>query len=542
MAIQAGPKKARTRGRTVERKFINLVSIRHERLLGKQWPNNKYANDPEGFARDVLKITVILRHQREFLIAVRDNKLVAVSAGQKIGKTFIIAVLVWWVFCTFPNANITITATTGDQVEAVIWPEVMKFYRQALASGVDLAAGAVIHKDPATGIIANDGRAIRARTVQQVEAMGGISGENQLLICDEASALDDAKGKAILGNTTGGGRVVLFGNPTRTEGPFYDAFHRLKNSWKTFIVSSEDVAKECQAIGVKVPGIATPEIISLWEQMWGRGDPFFIVRVLGQFLAVETGKINTFHNIHAAQARYEMTEAKGVLKLGVDPAGEGAGQDADEWGFCLVRGQKVLSDLEMIRGLSIDAGVAKVVELLAKNRDDNEIPIVNADQSREFGSQLVSKLKLLSQMLRQTSPRKSFEVYGIMPSQPATREPLLYDRRRDELWKYGSEWLRNGGAIPSGDWKLAEELHAPRWYLALNGKAKASDKDKELRPMLGRSPDRADALNLAVWEPEVTLEEDKETGETEVTSPHPEDEALGNEFDMMQANEGWWPE
>jgi hypothetical protein len=45
-----------------------------------------------------------------------------------------------------------------------------------------------------------------------------------------------------------------------------------------------------------------------------------------------------------------------------------------------------------------------------------------------------------------------------------------------------------------------KELHAPEWIPQVTGRLKATGKD-ELRKALGRSPDRADAVALAVWEP-----------------------------------------
>jgi hypothetical protein len=54
-----------------------------------------------------------------------------------------------------------------------------------------------------------------------------------------------------------------------------------------------------------------------------------------------------------------------------------------------------------------------------------------------------------------------------------------------------------GAVIP--DTKLAKELHAPEWVEKLaSAKQKVTPKP-ELRKKLGRSPDRADAVALAVW-------------------------------------------
>jgi hypothetical protein len=79
--------------------------------------------------------------------------------------------------------------------------------------------------------------------------------------------------------------------------------------------------------------------------------------------------------------------------------------------------------------------------------------------------------------------------------------PQIYYRVRDELWANLAKWLGDGGAIPP-DPKLARELNAPSWAMGLNARFKATPKS-EIRSELGRSPDRADAVALAVWEPVV---------------------------------------
>ncbi len=94
---------------------------------------------------------------------------------------------------------------------------------------------------------------------------------------------------------------------------------------------------------------------------------------------------------------------------------------------------------------------------------------------------------------------KAFTVVGIRASDRAHREPHLYDRMRDELLANLANWLIDGGAIPE-DTKLAAELHAPEWTQTITGRLKATPKD-EIRKKLGRSPDRGDAVALAVWEP-----------------------------------------
>ena len=71
-----------------------------------------------------------------------------------------------------------------------------------------------------------------------------------------------------------------------------------------------------------------------------------------------------------------------------------------------------------------------------------------------------------------------------------------YSLLRDQLWFGLQKWLKDGGAIPS-DPKLEAELVAPTYAFDLRTRIKAEPKEK-IKERLRRSPDRADALALAV--------------------------------------------
>lgn len=492
-------------GRSVspERDFLRHGRLTLAKINAGQWPDLSYIDKPVEFFKEKLGAKIILDHQIEMAEALwRDPRhRVAVSSGQKIGKTFIVACIAWAFWSTRNKAKITITMTTESQVDSVIYDEIKNVYRMALANGVDLlAGGSTLAENPRTGIEALDGRVMRGLTVRQVEAMGGISGENLLFIADEASALSGKLAEAIAGNTMGDGWMLWTSNPTQSEGPFYDAFHKHAKFWATFYYSSEDIANQVRNLGLVIKGVATPEQIKLFEEMFGRDSPFFQVRVLGKFLQLETGKINSLHLITEAQKKYQSTPDEGDLSLGVDTAGENQGDSNDKWVFQPIRGHKALTKFAA-RGLTPDAGLEQIKRLFAILRRGEEIPRVIIDTTHQSGMELWVKAKAYISWAKAYAPREVFEVYGIRSSNPATREPHYFMYARDELWKAGHAWLAAGGAIDPADYELAEELHAPRWKEGAKGKWQASDKEKEIRPMLGRSPDSADALNLAAWSP-----------------------------------------
>jgi hypothetical protein len=106
--------------------------------------------------------------------------------------------------------------------------------------------------------------------------------------------------------------------------------------------------------------------------------------------------------------------------------------------------------------------------------------------------------------------REEIDVVGVNVSERATL-PNEYPLLRDQLWFAMRAWLKEGGALPT-DAKLAAELTAPRFSFDERQRRKVESKD-QLRKVLKRSPDRADAVALAIWEPSAyrePVEEDED--------------------------------
>jgi phage terminase large subunit len=405
---------------------------------------------------------------------------------------------------------VVLFATNEKQIDQVLYPELRNLYAMAKARGYDLlAGGSVMAEDPQTGIEALDGRVIRGLSGHKTEAFGGISGAHLMFIIDEASSLTQRVFEAILGNTRGSrrerlARVYAFGNPLNPEGPFYTMFHEEKHIWDGRHVSSLDVARQAESLGIDIPGLATTWQCESDIEKMGKDSPWIITRIFGQFLRHETGKVNPYHIIRQAQERWESArDDVGRLAIGVDPAGPK--NEGDEWGFASTRGYKCL-EIETRRGLTPEQGVAKVEELISRHRRGDEIPIVIVDTLGEDGWKFYSALRERAEWIATHDYPNSFEVVRFRGSDKATRGQEWYERERDVLWAWLSKWLRDGGAIPS-DYKLETELHALKWHVDVNGKYYVTKKEGSggLRQILNRSPDRADGLALSVYRPATAL-------------------------------------
>ncbi len=563
LAKRAHPGRPRKEPIGFARRIVILCRSEIKAQAGERirWPNAKYREDPVGFAHDILGVDP-WSGQIEILEAVRDYKRVAVRSGHKVSKSHSAAILAQWFYCSWPDARVVMSSTTSRQVDEILWLEMSKLiarggrcleckaeYEGLLDAGVHqldadermpkpcshssmvLQAGDELGRMAKTGLKSADFRSITGFTAKQAEGVAGISGKNLLYIVDEASGVPDEIFEAIEGNRAGGARIVLFSNPTRTDGEFYEAFHKKKELYHGIRISSANTPNAIEG-RVVIPGLAEREWIEEKKQEWGENSPQYKVRVEGEFPVGEDGRIFTIEAILAAEQLWLEVEADGRLFVGFDPAGEAG--TGDEMALCARRGRKAIR-LDMHRGLGEYDALHALLLLLVELRDDGEKPVVVVDVEGEVGAKVHTALRdyedgaqrdsKLREFLNTNkahgllafvggSKQVPFDIVSVRASERAKAKSKVYHRLRDRLCGNLSDWLRgdpgqdNGGAIPE-DAKLSAELHALVWDKVDDGPLKLIDK-RELRKILGRSPDRYDALALSVWEPRWVQSEEQD--------------------------------
>jgi hypothetical protein len=502
-ARQAPPPQER---RTFAAELAAALETEHVLTTRIRFPSERYRADPVAFFREILGVDPWSR-QIEILEAVRDHPRVAICAGHKVSKSHTVAGIALWYYCSHSDARVVMTSTTSRQVDQILWRELrMLRARGGRCLACKLAdPDGHVTKRPCehstlidgeqgdlarTGLKSEDFREVVGFTAREAEAVAGISGRNLLYLVDEASGVGDEIFEAIEGNRAGGARIVLTGNGTRNEGEFFEAFNSKAAHYKAIRVSSEESPNVVQG-RVVIPGLATREWIDEKKLEWGEQSGLYRVRVKGQHATHEEGKIFSLHVIEQAEQRWHVTPDTGRLFVGLDPAGEtGTGDDS---AFCARRGLKMLA-LKTEIGLNDDQHLVHLLIFLAQHKLPRETPVVVLDREGSIGSSLFGLLRNYTEV----NPG-SFELVGVRASDRAVRQAHLYDRVRDELAYNLESWFRDGGAILE-DSKLEKDLHALKWNQAINGRLKVTDK-KTLKKILGRSPDRYDALALSAWEP-----------------------------------------
>ena len=443
-------------------------------IVSQSERRQSWVADPVAFARDALGVE-FWELQSEVAKAILEHLRVVARSGHKIGKTKLAACIAIWWACTRKSGRVVITAPTFHQVKDLIWHEIVGILQGAKLGIPDAP------KDPSTGIRWADGRYIIGVSTDRPENIAGFSGDELLFIIDEASGVDEAIFEALRGNMAGGARMLMLGNPTQASGTFFDAFNSKQEFWRTFHISSEETPNVVLGRDV-VRGLATKQWVDEMRAEWGEESPVFQVRVKGNFADQAENAVIGMALVEAAVKRWATTPEDGPLEFGVDPAGFGD----DDTIIYPRRGHKALEAIAL-HSMDPDQVAARVIAEVAKHRrleDPKRIP-VKVD-SIGLGLGVCGCLR----------DEPSIALTRVNVAETSTVRG--YSKLRDQLWFMLRDWLKDGGAIPPSDKKLLAELLAPTYDFDLQGRLKV-EKKADVKLRLKRSPDRADALALAVF-------------------------------------------
>lgn len=423
-------------------------------------------DNPSEFVKQVIGATPE-KWQEEALNAIRDNDRVAIRSGHGVGKSALEAwITLWWLCTRFP-AKIAATAPTAHQLEDVLWGEVAKWHR---AIKLDYFRSQLVIKGDRVELIEapNESFAV-ARTArkEQPEAFQGFHSENMLFLVDEASGVEDIifeVGEGAM--STRGAKTLMVGNPTRTSGYFYDAFHKGREYWRTMKVGCADSSR------------VSEDYPKQMAERYGIDSNIYRVRVLGDFPLSEDDVVIPLHLCEAAKDR-QVETYKVVPVWGLDVARFGSDRSAlaKRKGNALMEPIKAWHQLDTMQ-------VAGKVLLEWHTTPDNEKPHSILCDVIGIGAGVVDRLRELG-----------LPVIGInVAESPSANE--RYMRLRDELWFKCREWFEARDTKLDDD-ALVSELVGVKYKITSSGKLQVESKD-EMKKRGVRSPDLADAFCLTM--------------------------------------------
>jgi phage terminase large subunit len=446
----------------------------------------RWRADPVAFFRECLGIEPWSR-QIDILRAVQRRKRVAVRSGHKVSKSLTAAGLaIWWVVCK-PRGFVILSAPSGHQVRNILWEELRRLY-----AGSRYFLGPPPAVLPSSGWRTSSGNRVLGITTDTPERMAGSSGAELLYIIDEASGYPEAIFEAIEGNRAGGGSIVLFSNPTQTSGTFFDAFHRKAEFYEKIHISSEESPNVVTGNDV-IPGLATLDYIEEKAREWGKDSPLYQIRIGGNFPTQSSDAVIGLAVVNAAALRWAEVEPEGPLEAGLDVARYGD----DESIATFRRGKYIYPLVRIPNGDGVQVAAAFLLEMRTRLTDVEKARAVKVRVK-------VDAIGVGASAADQLRTADDVEVFEINVSENADDEEH-YHRLRDQLWFGLGDWLKNGGTVPPAndgheDGKLHGELLAPKYLFDNRNRQQVESKD-DIKKRLHRSPDRADSLCLAVYNP-----------------------------------------
>lgn len=454
-----------------------------EQKAWDEW-NDRYIDDPVLFVQEVLGADP-WPWQKEVLRAYgRGERRLTLRSGHRVGKTACLSwVAIHHQLLRFPQKTI-VMASTEKQLFNVLMPEI-KNWIQVMPEKVQelLIVGAEyirLKRAPSASFLS--AVAVRAENPESIAGAhsGGAFGEGSvLIIVDEASGPPDIVFESLAGSMAGPKAcTILAGNPIRRTGFFHMTHTRLARhpglddtagSWLTFHVSSKNN-----------PNVS-PDLAADIAKRYGEHSNAYRVRVLGEFPISEDDTIIPYDLVMLATQREDVRQVEGPMIWGVDPASSGDDRT------CLVkRRMNIVAEPPLFWYKLDEMAIVGRIKEQWDNTKEKERPVAIFVDSIIWGAGVASRLKELG-----------LPAVGIRVSElPSMRGEKKYKNLRTENWFRMREFFDARDCRIPYDEEFVEELSSqPYKIIESNGMALANPK-KEVKQVLGRSPDAADAMML----------------------------------------------
>jgi len=443
-----------------------------------------YRDDPIGFIREVLGGEP-WEEQVRIAEAVREHPQVTVRSCHAAGKDWLAARLaLWWVYAR--RGLVVLTGPTATQVQEILMRGEV---RDAFSRAGHLPGSLHVNALRPGG----EGRAgILAKTATGVSALTGFHDARVLFVITEAQdpEIDHAWDAAFAVATGAEDRIVTLGNPVAKEGRFYRA-HRPGSDWHALKVPASAIpnVREGETI---VPGLLTREGVDRFASEYGEESGFYVSRVLAEFPDEAEDALFRRDWLEAAAQRWAHRERWGskaseaIPVAALDPARHGP----DDSVLAIRRGD-VVDDLVVWEGrhdtTELAKGVAWALEERGFRADGSKVERVRLIVDEVgLGGGVLDKLREMGWTAR-----------GFNGGRKAVESDRFFNRRAESYWILRDRLEEDDlGLVWSDD--LVQELLAVRWRATPAGKVQLEAK-RDMTSRLGRSPDRADALAMALY-------------------------------------------
>lgn len=266
--------------------------------------------------------------QCDVMDAVVAEESVGLRACHGVGKTALEAWIIEWFTTTRPFSKLPTTAPTFQkQVRDILWAEIHKWWRVAeqtmpwMTAEFKLTTTRLQHREEGDNWFAVG---IASSQPLNIE---GYHAEHLLAVFDEAKAIRKAIWDAVHGmRTTQEAKIFCASTPGGPQGEFYKVFTQYRTTWKSLFIihplalKAELKRKEAQPYsrgGTYYSSRVRAEWCHERAEEWGKDNPVYIARVVGDFPQVEGDVLIPYGWLVEAEERDEGIEGVPVVSCDV---------------------------------------------------------------------------------------------------------------------------------------------------------------------------------------------------------------------------------
>lgn len=479
-----------------------------------------YRMIPDVYVRDMF-MCLPWDLQNQIIRAVFDNPIVGVASCNAAGKSWLAARVALAFLELIENSLVVTTAPTWRQVKDVLWRELGTAYatsRLRFGRFDPTQVGLEISKQwYAVGLSTKDR-----------EKFFGYHADNILVIVDEASGVEEPIFEGVDAVTPNKNAHVLFiGNPTSLSGRFRQTFDNplavtfhisafdTPNFTANNIKNLDDLIKlytppaDADPIAhmkkvndslIDLPdyrALISPGRVYQRYLEWGTDSPMWQALIMGEFpnqaentliplnLVLKSAEVRKQMDdpLYAKEVEWHIPKSK-KTEIGIDVARFGSDRTV-----LAPRQGGYVRDLVSWAKLDTVETSTRVFQFI--NPEDH-LTALRVDDTGVGGGVTDQLYEMLNR-----SVNNRFTVEGINFGSASTDPSKFYNLRAEMYWNLREQFMNHSIAIPD-DPELINELTSVRYEYTGKSQIKIEAKD-EIKKRSGKSPDRADALALAMY-------------------------------------------
>ena len=437
-----------------------------------------YRNRPAAFVHDIIKAEPE-EYQAKIMQAIADKGKVSVRSGHGTGKTALLAWTIIWFLLTRPHARIPCTAPTQHQLQDILWAEIAKWLSHSgLTAALNWSSETVHMKGYKSTWFAV------ARTARDPNALQGFHGENLLFIIDEASGVNDALFQPIMGSLTEeNAKLVMCGNPTMLSGFFYNSFSKDAEKYATFRLDGSKSARVSEAF--------VQSIID----MFGKDSDAYRVRVAGEFPKAMPDSFISVDWVEQCTTNSLPTEDVFAVDIGVDVARYGD----DESVIQPVLNKRIVPRCLVLQKNDVMQVTGAVMQKAKALREAHKVAVNVKVDCDGLGVGVYDRLKEIKAQQDLGWLHLTECHFGGRGGRLKNDDPIEFENSTGLMWGKMRALLKSNTLTVLKDDKLLSQLSNRKYRLNSDGKI-VLERKEEMKKRGAHSPDRADALALALYD------------------------------------------